>query len=186
MKRWLVWVIGIALTAAAWCVIQVTPDREIAEAPFPVRASVGEEATARAFAVTASDPRVGERAVAGGWQADGTWLVVDLRVDGRGAEFDALGGGAALLYAEFVVDDVAYRASERPSSLLQTRPRVGVPQVGSVAFELPADLAESSGTLRISGDSESRLDSIVEIPLDLAALPHETEVELTPSGWAAP
>jgi hypothetical protein len=186
MRPWLVWAIGVGLVAAAWVVVQITPDDDIAVEPFVVTAAVGEQADARRFAVTVTDTHLADTAVSGGWYGDGTWLVVDLEVTGLGTERNALGAGGALIVAEYVVDGVSYRASERPTSIFRSRPHVDLSRVGSVAFELPAALAESEGTLRLSGSDDTRLDAVVEVPIDLGALDREAEVELIPEGWAGP
>lgn len=179
MRPWLVWTIGIALIAAAWAVVQVTPEDAAAEAPFAVRAAVGEEATGRALSVTVTDVRLGDRAVAGGWRAEGTWVVVDLRAQALREEQGSLLGHAAL-----VIDGTTYRASERPASMFRSPLAVGIPREGSIAFELPADLADRSGTLQLALDAETRLDSLIEVPLDLGALDPQDEVDLLTDGWA--
>lgn len=178
MRPWLSWVIGVALLAAAWGVVQLTPGDEAAEASFAVPAAIGEEATGRALAVTVTDLRLGDRAVAGGWYADGTWLVVDLRAQALREE-----RGALLAHAALVIDGVTYRASERPASMFRSTLAVGIPREGSLAFELPADLADRAGTLQLAVDAETRLDSLVEVPVDLGTLDRADEVELLAEGW---
>ncbi|GAA2079704.1 hypothetical protein [Microbacterium hatanonis] len=185
MKPWLVWTVGLALVVAAWGVVQLTPDEDIATTPFVVPAAIGEEAVLSTFTVTATDARLGEAAVARGWEAEGTWLVVDLEVTGRGQERDALLRSAASLKATFVVDGLTYRASERPSSLINAEPLVDIPRVGSLAFELPPEMVGQTGTLRIFGDLDTRLAQVAEVPIDLAALDAQPEVELLRDGWAA-
>jgi hypothetical protein len=181
MKPWLVWTVGVALLAAAWAVVQITPDDSIAEAPFAVEASVGREARGRSIAVTVTDVRLGDRAVAGGWQADGTWLVVDVEAAARATETGALLKGATL-----EIDGLTYRASERPNSLFGASLSVDIARAGSLAFELPDELAGKTGVLRLSQSEETRLDSLIELPIDLASIDRETEVELLPTEWATP
>ena len=180
MRPWLVWTIGVALLVAAWGVVQLTPVDDDAQRPFVIPAAVGETASGRAFEITVTDARIGDRAVASGWQADGTWLVVDLEASARGEE-----AGASLDHAVFVVDGVAYRASERPDSFFESALSVGIARTGSIAFELPENLSERTGVLHLALDDETRLDSLVEVPLDLAALERDAEVELLPDGWAS-
>lgn len=181
MRPWAVWTVGAGILVLAWGVVQITPDEDAAVEPFRVPAAVGETAAARAFDVAVSDPRVGDRAVAGAWAADGTWLVVDITATARIDE-----EGALLSHAELVVDGVAYRASERPDSFFRSPLAVGIPRSGSLAFELPRDVAARTGTLALGLSDETRLDSMVEVPIDLSALPREAEVQLIATGWAAP
>ena len=158
---------------------QLTPADDDAQRPFVVAAAVGESATGRAFQITVTDARIGDRAVAGGWHADGTWLVIDLEASARGDET-----GAVLDHAAFVVDGVTYRASERPDSFFRSALSVGIERTGSIAFELPENVSRRAGVLQLALDDETRLDSLVEVPLDLSALDRAAEVELLPDGWA--
>ena len=179
MRPWLVWSIGVGLLLAAWGVVQLTPDDDDAQKPFVIPVAVGETAVGRAFEITVTDARIGDRAVSGGWHADGTWLVIDLEASARGEET-----GARLNHAAFVVDGATYRASERPESFFESALSVDIPRTGSIAFELPESLADASGVLQLALDGETRLDSLVEVPLDLGGLGSTTEVELLREGWA--
>jgi len=179
LPPWAVWVIGVALLGAAWGVVQLTPSDDAIQAPFVVAASVGEKATARAFDVTVTDPRLGDTAFdQKGWYGDGTWLVVDIEAESRQVEQGALLGNIV-----FVSDGVTYTASERPSSALPLSLRTGIPQTGSVAFELPEGVAQRPGVIQISLDIETRLDSLVEVPIDLAELTRHDDVEMRATGW---
>lgn len=179
MRRWMAWTIGVALVVAAWGVLQITPSQDDAEAPFPLAAEIGETASARGFVMTVTDVRLASRAVAGGWSAEGTWLVVDLRAEATQEET-----GTILAHAELIIDGVAYRASERPASLLRTGLTPGIPREGSLAFELPSELARDTATLELGISDDSRLDSLVTLNLDLGTLEAEDEVELLETGWA--
>ncbi len=181
MRQWAVWATGATLLALAWGVVQITPDEDAATEPFIVPAAVGESAAARTFEASVTDPRLGTRATAGSWSAEGTWLVVDVTVTARGDE-----KGALLLHAELMVDGVVYRASERPSSIYRQPLAVGIPRSGSLAFELPAAVTGRTGSLTLGLSDETRLDSLVEVPIDLGALTREPDVELTRTGWTNP
>ena len=171
MRPWLVWAIGAALLIAAWGVVQVTPDDDVATQPFSVAAEVGRAVESRGLAVTVTDVRLGESAAAAGWRADGTWLVIDLEAAARGDE-----RAARLEQAALVLDGVTYRASERPPSLFSQALTIDLPRAGSIAFELPADAASRTAVLQLGLDVETRLDSVVELPIDLAALDPQREV----------
>jgi hypothetical protein len=180
MRQWAVWAVGVALLAAAWIVVAETPDDEVSEQPFEVVASAGEAALAREFEVTLTNPRLGERAVdARGWSADGTWFVVDVEAEARFTE-----RLVSLPSVWLVIDGVRYRASERPSSFLDAQLEVGLPQSGSFAFEVPEGLATRSAAVELGADTDTRLDSVVTLPVDLGSLEPLAEVELTSTGWA--
>ncbi|MFS0868293.1 hypothetical protein AB3M83_13275 [Microbacterium sp. 179-B 1A2 NHS] len=183
MNRRLAWGVGVGLLLAAWGVVQVTPTDDDANGPFVVSAEIGESAVARTFEVTVTDVHLASRvADARGWSAEGTWLVVDLQAEAVRTEKSTNLGNAVL-----VVDGVTYRASERPASFVDTSLETGIPQRGSLAFELPTAARERSAALQLSGsEAETRLDSLVELRIDLADLEPQDEVEMEPTGWAAP
>lgn len=181
MNRWAVWGVGVALLTGAWIIVQLTPDDDVAEAPFVVSSEIGRPADARTFTVTVTDAHVADRVVSGGWHAEGTWLVVDVEAFARHSDVNVRLGGV-----EFVADGLTFRASERPENSFRSGLAVDIPRAGSFSFELPASVGESQGVLRISQDSETRLDSVVEIPIDLSVLVRTPEVELAPDRWAGP
>ncbi|NYF17014.1 hypothetical protein HDC37_001842 [Microbacterium sp. AK009] len=180
MRRWLAWAIGLVLVVAAWGVIQITPTQDDAETPFPLAAGIDQAATARGFAVAVTDVRLGARAVAGGWSADGTWLVVDLEAEATHEE-----DGTVLDRADLTIDGVTYRASERPSSLFGSGLTPGIPRQGSVAFELPSDVVRRAATLELGLNEDARLDSAVTVSIDLAELELLDEVEVRETAWAS-
>lgn len=179
--RALAWVAGAGCLVAAWFVASVTPTDADAAAPFVVTAAVGEPAVGRTLSVTVLDARLAD-AVTGprGWSAEGSWLVVDLAAEAVDSEVSNLLGDARL-----VVGDREFRASERPDSMLRTPLAVGIPRAGSIAFELPADALTGLAVLRISGDEDTRLDSLIELELTLDELEHTDATTLRPTGWAA-
>jgi hypothetical protein len=184
MRPALVWTIGAALIVAAWGVVQLTPDDEPLQAPFVETVEVGQAGVGRAFDATVTDVRLADRVVAGGWAAEGTWLVVDVDAQARLEET-----GVALRRAALTIDGVTFRASERPASFLGSGLAVGVPTRGSLAFELPDDLLDLPGvgaaTLQLGLSDDIRLDSVVELTIDLATLDRESEIELRETGWAS-
>jgi hypothetical protein len=119
------------------------------------------------------------RVEAGEWSAEGNWLVVDLEVSAVVKEL-----GVLLSRATFEVDGVTYGASERPVSLLRRSLFAGVPQTGSLAFELPEDLVSGDGVLRFGVDTDERLDSVIETTIDLDDIAVEESVELRPTEWS--
>jgi len=164
----------------AWLVALVTPSESAHEAPFPVAAAVADEGIGRNIAVRVDEVRRAESVVEGGWTAEGNWLVVDLEAAAVVEEF-----GVSLTLATFTVDGRTYRASERPMSLLQAGLFAGIPQSGSLAFELADDVVDDTGVLRFAVNSDTRLDSVIEVSVDLAELETEASVELLPTEWSS-
>ncbi|MCH1881671.1 DUF4352 domain-containing protein [Agrococcus sp. ARC_14] len=179
MRRVLAWVLGIALMAVAGVVGAVSLDDTQTQAPFAVEATIGERAAGRDIAVTVTDVRVADEVVDDrGWRASGTWLVVDLEAEAVRSERASL-----LSLAELDLGDRRISASERPESLLDVGLAVGVPQRGALAFELPEGALAGPATLRLGRSSDPRVDSLVELRIDLTSLEHVDELELQESGW---
>ncbi|MCM3695996.1 hypothetical protein [Microbacterium oleivorans] len=176
MKRAGVWGVGILLLVAAWFVTQVTPGQELTESSFIQTVAVGDHAVGREMIVTVTDVGAADAlSDANGWSAEGNWVFVDADVESRSTEISVRLGLAVL-----VIDGVTYRASERPeASLLGRQLEVGVPTSGSLAFELPADLRRGDAVIRLTVDDQDwRLDSVVELPVELGQLPRDDDHEL--------
>lgn len=180
MKRVLAWIAGLAMVALAAAVGSLTLQDSQTQAPFVLDATLGERAEGRQFAATITEVQRAERiSDDSGWQAEGDWLVVDLEAEAIGTEV-----GALLNLAEVHVGERIISASERPASLDGQVIYVRVPQSGSLAFELPEDAA-GIVTLRLGRNLEPRLDSVIELPIDLDALEVLPERALQPTGWAS-
>lgn len=184
----LAWPVGLALVVAAWFVAGATPDGEdrITD-PFPVAAEIGARAEGRNLGVIVQEVTLADRVSSGGWHAEGTWLVIGL--DAWTIQTESPGSlGAAFL----VIGDRTFRASERPgnyspeASLLRTGLHLDLPQSGSLAFEVPADVVDDHGTLQLALSEQLWADSVIEVQLDLAALAHVAELELPVTEWATP
>lgn len=181
MKAWAAWAAGVALVAAAWGVAALTPPTDAREAPFPVTAQVGHAAAGRNIAVTVTGVRRAETVTAQGWRATGNWLIVDLDAAAVTTEKSAVLGRAS--YAQ---DGLTFSASERPPASLRGVPLLaGIPQSGSVAFELPANMRTGSGMLSFSLSTDDRLDSVIEVPVAFGDVPVQHEAALAVNGWAA-
>ncbi|WP_159500229.1 hypothetical protein [Microbacterium sp. 18062] len=181
MRPWLTWTIGAGALMAAWLVALATPSQDDVESPFAVRLELGQAAAGRNLEVTVIDVRMAREVAAGAWSAEGTWLVVDLDAQAVVAEDDAL-----LTAATLEVGGTTYRASERPASLLGAALSVGIPRTGGLAFELPGDPPTGTATLSLGLDADTRLDSLLELPIALDAVPRVARADLVPTGWAAP
>ena len=180
LRPWAVWTIAVVLLVAAWGIVRITPDEDVNVDPFVVAGALDQRVEARAIAVTVTSPRVADAVTAGAWRAEGTWLVVDVAAEALVTEADALFDHAVL-----IVDGLTYSASERPASFAKEHLSVCIPLAGSLAFELPADLADDEAVLELAGDDDTRLDAVIRIPLDLADVAREDETALRETGWAA-
>lgn len=181
LPAWAAWVIGAGLIVVAWFVALVTPGEEQAQAPFIVPATVGEPATGRNLIVTITDMRrTAELRAADGWMAEGNWLVVDLQAE------SVLSEGGVISHARVEIDGVQFSASDRPDSFIDAGMTAGIPQTGTLAFELPQDLASGAGRLEFALDDDVRLDSMIVLSFDLTDVPVVDEAELTETGWANP
>ena len=183
LPRWAPWAVGASLLVAAWFVAFATPGEEQSQSPFVVEAEMGETATGRNIAATVIEIRraaqVGEHD--GTWVAEGNWVVIDLEVAAVTSE--AL---TRLEHAMIEIDGVRYSASDRPDSLARAPLSVGIPQSGSLAFELPTDVESGQAVLELALRSDTRLDSMIVLSFDVADASHVTRAELRETGWANP
>jgi len=192
------WLLGVLLLIAAWFVAAATPDGEaLMTDPFTVTAAVGAPAVGDNLAVNIREIVVSDGVSAsGGWQATGTWVVVDLDAWTVRTESPGRIGVAYLVLAHRTI-----AASERPlthdsaATILDARLHVDVPQKGSLAFEIPADAVRGTAVLQIAqdngagaGDPTLSLEggSVIELPLSLSDLPTVSGRALTPTDWVDP
>lgn len=178
-RRWAAAAAGAALVAAAWCVALVTPTEDDAVLPFVTTMQLGEQADGRNLAVTLLDVHRADSVIAGGWSADGNWIVIDLDAEAIDEE-----SGALVALATLQVGGATYQASERPESLFERPLYAGLPQSGSLAFELPAAAVGGTAVLHLGLHSDPRLDTLMEAEFDLGPLPVESDVEMIPTGWS--
>ncbi|MFS0910593.1 hypothetical protein AB3M89_02295 [Microbacterium sp. 179-I 3D2 NHS] len=182
-KHIIVWLATAALLACAWGVSKVSLPDDAAVAPFPTTATIGERASTRNLSVTVTDLHRATRVTdAEGWSAEGNWLVVDLD-----AASEATQNGSILSLAELTIGERTFTATDRGTTFLRQRLVTGVPRSGSLAFELPDDATGGRATLRLgvpTGGGEVLLDGVIDLPLDLSAVPLEVEVPLDENGWA--
>lgn len=179
MRRALAWIAGVALIAAAALVVQLEPSEDAQQAPFAQQAQLGERVEGRTHAVTftrvVAATRVHDQR---GWSDDGTWIVVDARIEATRSESTSL-----LQHTELQVGDLRFRASDRPTSMRDTVHTVGVPREGSFAFELGELPLEGEATIVLGRSVDARLDSTAELRIDLAALEVEADAEIRSAEW---
>jgi hypothetical protein len=183
------WLATIVLLCAAGVVSAITPAEDAEVAPFIATGEIGEPVTGRDLVATVTDVRTAT-AVAGAaewsgdepWTSEGNWLVVDVDAASvTGPRVMYLTGAVTLDNAVFVLDGREYRATERTASMLDVRLNPGVPRHGSLAFELPE--LSGTGVLQLSTSTDTRMDSVLEIPIDLGALTPLAETEIIEAEW---
>ncbi|QMU96393.1 DUF4352 domain-containing protein [Microbacterium esteraromaticum] len=179
LKTVVPWALSIALVVATWGLTQLEKDEDARYDPFVTRAEVGEHAVARNIAVTVTDVHAARAVSDGSWRAEGTWLVVDLDAASTQDQF-----GAALRVTNLRIGERTYSATERGTSMRQLPLVTGVPQHGSLAFELPEDALKGQATLVFAENYDYAADGIIEIVLDLDDIAVEPEVLLDEIGWA--
>lgn len=183
------WLATIALLVVAGVVSSVTPADDAEVAPFIVTGEMGEPVTGRDIVATVTDARTAMSVTGAAewsddepWTAEGDWLVVDVDVASvTGPRIVYLSGAVTLDNAVFALDGREYRATERTPTMLDVRLNPGVPRHGSLAFELPALTGE--GVLQLSVSSDTRMDSVLEIPIDLDALTPLAETGIVEPEW---
>lgn len=168
---------GLGLLLLAFGVAFSTPGDAQVEAPFAVTGTVGDQVVSQHLVVSVHAMTLADEVVLDGWvgTTSGVWLVVDATAEAR-TETSTFG-------ATVFVDGVTYASTPRTSTdTLDGRVvDAGFPLTGSVLVELPADILDHPGaraaTVRFSSDGDVRLDSVIEIGVDLTALDVATRVE---------
>jgi len=177
----------VVILVLAGVVAHTTPNDEQQQAPLPVRGQVGETLSGRNIAATVDAVRVAESVEASnGWAGptSGVWVVVDASVEANVTESN-------FGYARLKVGDVTYSASTRPdrATIAATGLSVGIPWTGPLMFELPRLLVSSDAArtaeLQLAVDADPRADSMLVMPVDLAAIDIETVVETERPVWGA-
>ncbi|MEO8527713.1 MAG: hypothetical protein ABI435_01410 [Pseudolysinimonas sp.] len=180
MKQALAIPAAVGLIVLAFAAASTTPQDAQIEAPFVTFGTVGhqifsEHLTAEVHSVTLAhvvelDDWVGT--------TSGIWLVVDASV---GATTDS-----AYLQAGVTVGDTRYPASSRPDHSINGRAvDTGFSITGSFLFELPSDILDrpgaTSAAFQIRSGLDPRLDSVIELRLDLTTLELRDRVTVDPS-----
>lgn len=189
MTRLMTWLATIVLLVVAGVVSAVAPAEDAEVAPFIVSGQIGDPVAGRDIVATATDVRTattvtGPTETNGDepWTSEGNWLVVDVDVASvTGPRTVRITGAVTLDNAVFVLDGREYRATERTPSMLGARLLPRIPSHGSLAFELPA--LTGAGVLHLSLSSDTRMDSVLEIPIDLDALTPLVETAIIEPEW---
>jgi len=186
VKTAMTWLLAIALLGGAWAVTLLAPSDDAGRDAFVTEVAPGERGVGRNIAATVTDVRAASSITAeSGWHAEGHWLVVDLTAEATASQSSGILGAATLR-----IGDRTFSATERgpdEMTLYRTQLVPGVPQHGSLLFELPDTALHGIGVLRLStGYGDPWGDSVLEIPIDLDAVEHAGAVTVDDKGWAKP
>lgn len=182
-----------ALLLVSGVIANGMPDESVRDAPFEVHGALGETLTGRNLSATVTGAEFVRQPRGELWgepwaaESGGIWLVVD-------AEAACVVSLCQLQSVMLDVDGTRWSVSERPNSLsvAQTTLAAGIPTAGALLFEVPAELAgeaaESTAPLparlRLGVGSDDRLDSLLVIEIDLAALQQRESTDIAEPGWA--
>lgn len=193
MKKFVPWLLTAALLVAAWFATLWTPTDDDITAPFIVKAEIGEPAVGRDIAVTINSVQTSDEIFIAGepddgdewtserptWTMAGSWVVFTVDAESNISQI-----ASSIQRAVLVIDGRTYWADERMPSLADSIPLVpGVPVTGSIAFEVPPEARDSTATFQISLNFDERVDSLIELDVDLSALPLEDDIEIVPTDW---
>lgn len=178
MRRIVAVPVGVGLTLMAFAVASTTPSDDALQAPFPVTGRIGEAIASQHHVATVHDALLAREVTLDSWDGttSGVWLVLDATLAARVER--------STVAVDLFVDGVRYPGTSRVGNdTLDGRVAdAGFPLVGAVLLELPAGILEVPGarsaTLRISSDGDTRLDSVVELGLDLTSLEVRDHVDL--------
>lgn len=161
---------GLGLLLLAFGVAYSTPGDPQVQAPFAVTGGLGDQIVSQHLVATVNDVELADVVELNYWTGttSGVWLVVDATVEAR---IERTGFDANLF-----IDGVRYAGTGRTSTdTLDGRVAdAGFPVTGSILIELPTDVqtmpGADSATLRLSPGIDARLDSVIELTLDLTQL----------------
>lgn len=162
---------AIVLLALASLAFTLAPNEEQRQAPMETTIEVGGTGMGRNIEATVHDVRLAEVAETDSYdpwigETDGVWIIVDATV--------ASGVSPVLMQSWLTVDGLTYDASGRPEddTIVGSFISPGIPRSGSVLFEVPLDIVESSTPVRITfaPGRDVRLDSTVVLSVRLDEL----------------
>ncbi|RFA09058.1 hypothetical protein B7R54_07335 [Subtercola boreus] len=177
----------VVFLVVAGIVLHTAPTEEQWQAAIPVTGPVGQTLTGRNIQATVTDVRVADAVTASnGWSGEtsGVWVVVDARVEAVLTDY-----GVSLGTAQLKIGDTLYGASERPdqATIEGAVLSVGLPQTGPLMFEVPEDAVAGDDArgaeIQLAANDDPRTDSMVVVPIDLAALPREASVTTDKPVW---
>lgn len=177
MRRAFAVLAGLGLLALAFGVAYSAPGDDEIEAPFVVSGELEQQVVSQHLVVTVLDAQLADEVVVETWRGttSGVWLVVDATVQARTER--------STVDVNVYIDGVRYPASGRISTdAVDGRVAdAGFPVTGPVLVELPADIVERAGArsaiVRFSSGIDARLDSVIDVEVDLTSLQHDDRVD---------
>lgn len=166
--------IAAGLLVLASLAFTLAPDEQQRQAPIEITVAIGETGTGRNIEATVHSVRLANVAQTESFdpwvgETTGVWVIVDATITSVVSP--------VLARSWLTVDDVIYQASTRPESESIDSRYIspGIPLTGSVAFEVPLEVAQSSTPVRITfaPRSDVRLDNSVVLPFRLDELEPE-------------
>ncbi|MGX5681217.1 hypothetical protein [Schumannella luteola] len=179
MTRPLAWIAAAGILVAAGAVVLLEPGEQLAQGPIVVAVAPGEEGAGRNIVATFGDVRVGEvlelDSTGAKYTTEGVWVAVDVV-----AESVVSPTG---LRSTLEIDGNEYLGSERldTDGIESWTLAAGLPTAGTVVFEIPPKLVGGTAHVRLAGSGTPRLDSVIELTVDLSTL----EVAPTVTAFAA-
>lgn len=168
---------GLGLLVLAFGVAYSAPGDPQVQQPFAVIGGVGDEIVSQHLVATVHEAGLAEVVQLDAWRGTtaGVWLVVDATVQARSER--------TTVDAKVFIDGALYPGTNRTSTdTLDGRVAdAGFPVSGAILIELPADVqtrpGASTATLQLSAGGDVRLDSVIELTLDLTDYPVEARIE---------
>lgn len=168
-----------AFVAAALGLSVLVPSEEFQQGPYvQVVTALDTRVESREFTVTVAGARLADRVQTPEWTGvtPGVWLVVDIVFE-RNLDRGPIIGS-------FRIGDTEYLISTRPeqASIDSASSQPGIPWAGSMLVELPAaaldDPDAGHAVMRFATQDTPRLDGVVDFPVDLTELEHETSITI--------
>jgi len=187
MTRFVPWLIALGLFAVAGVVVALEPGEQTSQGPFVTEVALDEHGLGRNIEATIRDVRLADVVdldTLDGWHGttEGVWVVAEVtaasRLENQG------------LTSFLLIGDLKFTGSERmeydglESAILSP----GIPTTGTVLFEIPRELAETTTSARvmIGLNRDWRLDSVIGTTVDLSALTVEPEITVSANAKVAP
>jgi hypothetical protein len=185
MRRAWVAVGAVIALVAAGAAVASAPDSTATTAPLYVDGRIGEPVTSRLLTSTVTNVRLADRLLVpyrddvGDTRTDGVWVIVDATITMRQQYL-------VLVNTELSIGSRTFRVSDvTPAPSLLTPPEgSGIPQHGSLVFEIPLSALDDPGAsharVLFNPSSETRLDSVAAVTVDLAELAVLPSVRIDP------
>jgi hypothetical protein len=172
---------GVGLLVLSFGVAWSTPDETIVEAPFAAHAEIGKQTASQHVVATIREVSLAQEVYLDSWRGttSGVWLVVEATA---WSTRERIG-----IQADLFLDGARFAATGRADSSATIDGGVidaGFTVSGPILIELPADVRDlpgaGSAVLRLGSGLDTRLDSVIELVIDLRTLEVDERVELEP------